>query len=195
MLFRLFMLGYLKDIIVAEKVNKIIVHRYESPCGALILGSCGDRLCLCDWPSGRHHERVRHRLSRLLDAEFTAGTSAVIETTMIQLDEYFAGQRREFDVPLMFAGTEFQKQVWNELLLIPHGRTTTYGELARRIGHPAAVRAIATAVGSNALSILVPCHRVLGADGALTGYAGGLPAKRHLLALENSLPVEIEQLC
>ena len=168
-------------------MNKIIVHRYESPCGALILGSCGDRLCLCDWPSGRHHERVRHRLSRLLDAEFTAGTSAVIETTMIQLDEYFAGQRREFDVPLMFAGTEFQKQVWNELLLIPHGRTTTYGELARRIGHPAAVRAIANAVGSNALSVLVPCHRVLGADGALTGYAGGLSAKRHLLALETPL--------
>lgn len=114
---------------------------------------------------------------------------------MIQLDEYFAGQRREFDVPLMFAGTEFQKVVWDELMLIPHGRTTTYGELARRIGRPAAVRAIANAVGSNALSILVPCHRVIGADGALTGYAGGLPAKRHLLALENSLPVEIEQLC
>ena len=82
---------------------------------------------------------------------------------MTQLDEYFAGERREFDVPLMFAGTEFQKQVWNELLQIPFSRTTTYGELARRIGHPAAV----------------------GADGTLTGYAGGLPAKRHLLNLES----------
>lgn len=142
---------------------------------------------MCDSVTERHHARVRRRLSRLLDAEFTEGTSAVIETTMIQLDEYFAGERREFDVPLMFAGTEFQKQVWNELLQIPYGRTTTYGELARRIGHPGAVRAIANAVGSNALSVLVPCHRVLGADGALTGYAGGLPAKRHLLALENAL--------
>lgn len=113
--------------------------------------------------------------------------SAVIETAEARLDEYFAGQRREFDVPLMFAGTEFQKAVWNELMLIPHGRTTTYGELARRIGRPAAVRAIANAVGSNALSILVPCHRVIGADGTLTGYAGGLCAKRHLLALENAL--------
>lgn len=140
---------------------------------------------MCDWTAEPHHERVRRRLSRLLDVEFTDGTSAVIETAEIQLDEYFADERREFDVPLMFAGTEFQKAVWNELMLIPPGRTTTYGELARRIGHPAAVRAIANAVGSNALSILVPCHRVIGADGTLTGYAGGLPAKRHLLALES----------
>lgn len=162
----------------------------------MILGSCGDRLCLCDWTAqchkdmcdsvtARHHERVRRRLSRLLGAEFIEGTSAVIEIAVTQLDEYFAGERREFDVPLMFAGTEFQKAVWNELMLIPPGRTTTYGELARRIGRPAAVRAIANAVGSNALSVLVPCHRVLGADGTLTGYAGGLPAKRHLLALES----------
>lgn len=168
-------------------MNQIIVHRYESPCGALILGSCGDRLCLCDWPAEPHHKRVRRRLSRLLGAEFTEGTSAVIATAEARLDEYFAGERREFDVPLMFAGTEFQKAVWNELLLIPHGRTMTYGELARRIGRPAAVRAIANAVGSNALSILVPCHRVIGSDGTLTGYAGGLSAKRHLLALETPL--------
>ena len=153
----------------------------------MILGSCGDRLCLCDWTVEPHHERVRRRLSRLLGAEFTEGTSAVIETAEARLDEYFASERREFNVPLMFAGTEFQKTVWNELLLIPHGRTTTYGELARRIGRPAAVRAIANAVGSNALSILVPCHRVIGSDGTLTGYAGGLPAKRHLLALETPL--------
>lgn len=168
-------------------MNQIIVHRYESPCGALILGSCGDCLCLCDWPAEPHHKRVRRRLSLLLGAEFTEGTSAVIATAEAGLDEYFAGERREFDVPLMFAGTEFQKAVWNELLLIPHGRTMTYGELARRIGRPAAVRAIANAVGSNALSILVPCHRVIGSDGTLTGYAGGLSAKRHLLALETPL--------
>ena len=142
---------------------------------------------MCGSATERHHERVRRRLFRLLDAEFTDGTSAVIETAVTQLDEYFAGERREFDVPLMFAGTEFQKAVWNALSRIPYGRTETYGELARRIGRPAAVRAIANAVGSNALSILVPCHRVIGVDGALTGYAGGLPAKRHLLNLENAL--------
>ncbi len=140
---------------------------------------------MCDWTAEPHHERVRRRLSRLLGAEFTEGTSAVIETAEARLDEYFAGERREFDVPLMFAGTEFQKTVWDALSRIPYGRTETYGELARRIGRPAAVRAIANAVGSNALSILVPCHRVIGADGTLTGYAGGLCAKRHLLALEN----------
>ena len=140
---------------------------------------------MCDSATERHHERVRRRLSRLLDVEFTEGTSAVIEAAVTQLDEYFAGERREFDVPLMFAGTEFQKQVWNELLQIPFSRTTTYGELARRIGHPAAVRAIANAVGSNALSVLVPCHRVLCDGGTLSDYAGGLPAKRHLLNLES----------
>lgn len=140
---------------------------------------------MCDWPAEPHHKRVRRRLSRLLGAEFTEGTSAVIATVEAQLDEYFAGERREFDVSLMFAGTEFQKAVWDALSRIPYGRTETYGELARRIGRPAAVRAIANAVGSNALSILVPCHRVIGADGTLTGYAGGLCAKRHLLALES----------
>lgn len=140
---------------------------------------------MCDWTVEPHHERVRRRLSRLLDAEFTEGTSAVIETAEARLDEYFAGERREFDVPLMFAGTEFQKQVWNALSRIPYGHTVTYGELARRLGRPAAVRAIANAVGSNALSVLVPCHRVIGADGTLTGYAGGLCAKRHLLVLES----------
>lgn len=151
----------------------------------MILGSCGDCLCMCDWTVEPHHERMRRRLSRLLGAEFTEGTSAVIATAEAQLDEYFAGERREFDVSLMFAGTEFQKAVWDALSRIPYGRTETYGELARRIGRPAAVRAIANAVGSNALSILVPCHRVIGADGTLTGYAGGLCAKRHLLALES----------
>lgn len=140
---------------------------------------------MCDWTVEPHHERVRRRLSRLLGAEFTEDTSAVIETVEAQLDEYFAGERREFDVSLMFAGTEFQKAVWDALSRIPYGRTETYGELARRIGRPAAVRAIANAVGSNALSILVPCHRVIGADGTLTGYAGALCAKRHLLALES----------
>lgn len=158
----------------------------------MILGSCGDCLCMCDWPVEPHHERVRRRLSRLLGAEFTEGTSAVIATAEAQLDEYFAGERREFDVSLMFAGTEFQKAVWDALSRIPYGRIETYGELARRIGRPAAVRAIANAVGSNALSILVPCHRVIGADGALTGYAGGLPAKRHLLALENPLTAPLD---
>jgi methylated-DNA-[protein]-cysteine S-methyltransferase len=103
-----------------------------------------------------------------------------------QLGEYFAGQRREFSVQLDFAGTEFQNQVWQALLAIPFGQTRTYGEIARQIGKPAAVRAVGAANGRNPISIIAPCHRVIGSTGKLTGFAGGLEAKAHLLALEDA---------
>ena len=101
-----------------------------------------------------------------------------------QLDEYFARQRREFDVPLLLVGTDFQKTVWRELLKIPFGVTFSYGDMARRIGKPGAVRAVANANGANSISVFVPCHRVIGSDNSLTGYGGGLDAKRMLLELE-----------
>ena len=101
-----------------------------------------------------------------------------------QLDEYFAGQRSVFDVPLLFLGTDFQKRVWRELLDIPYGTTVSYVEMARRIGMPKAVRAVANANGANIISIFAPCHRVIGSNHSLTGYRGGLEAKRALLALE-----------
>lgn len=164
--------------------NIIKVRPYESPCGVLMLGSSGDRLCLCDWQTGRQRERVARRLERLLDAEFESGTSPVVEAAADQLDLYFAGKLRTFDVPLLFAGTEFQKTVWNGLLEIPFGQTVSYPELARRIGMPEAVRAVANANGANAISIFAPCHRVIGSDRSLTGYGGGLDVKRMLLALE-----------
>lgn len=167
-----------------EEKQTIRTMRYASPCGALLLGSFGDRLCLCDWRTEPHGGRVDRRLKRLLHAGFEPGASAVIEQAVRQLDEYFAGRRRAFDVPLLFAGTDFQKTVWNELLKIPFGTTISYGELARRIGMPEAVRAVANANGANALSIFAPCHRVIGSDRSLTGYAGGLAAKRALLELE-----------
>jgi len=170
------------------KVKNIIkIKRYESPCGVLMLGSFGDRLCLCDWQIENHSERVDRRLKRILNAEYEEGTSEVIEKTEKQLDEFFAGQRREFDVPLLFVGTDFQKMVWNELLKIPYGETISYGEMARRIGMPGAVRAVANANGANSMSILTPCHRVIGSDHSLTGYGGGLAAKRLLLKLEGVL--------
>jgi methylated-DNA-[protein]-cysteine S-methyltransferase len=101
-----------------------------------------------------------------------------------QLSEYFAGTRQEFDVPLHSEGTPFQQQVWRELVRIPFGTTITYAELARRIGQPSASRAVGNANGRNPISILVPCHRVVGADGKLTGYAGGVEKKKWLLAFE-----------
>ena len=167
-----------------KEKNIIRVKRYDSPCGALMLGSCGDRLCLCDWQVEKHRDHVNRRLKRVLNAEFEEGTSAVIEKATEQLDEFFAGKRREFDIPLLFVGTDFQKTVWNELLKIPYGETISYGEMARRIGMPKAVRALANANGTNSISIFAPCHRVIGSDHSLTGYGGGLDTKRRLLELE-----------
>lgn len=105
-----------------------------------------------------------------------------------QLTEYFAGQRREFDLPLAPAGTDFQRRVWELLREIPYGETVTYGELARRLGNPRAARAVGMACNRNPIAIVVPCHRVVGSTGSLTGYAGGLDAKAFLLKLEGALP-------
>lgn len=158
--------------------------RYDSPCGLLTLGSLGDRLCLCDWQVEGHSDRVRSRLRRLLSAEFVEASSEVTSRAARELDEYFAGQRKAFDLPLLFAGTAFQKAVWSELLHIAYGETLSYAELALRLGMPRAVRAVANANGANALSLFVPCHRVIGSRHTLTGYAGGLAAKEYLLRLE-----------
>lgn len=161
--------------------NTIFILPYHTPCGTLLLGSFNNRLCLCDWQEEHHRERVDRRLQRLLHAETAQGTSPVIAQAITQLDEYFAGTRRAFSVPLLFAGTAFQQSVWNELLHIPYSTTISYADLAQRIGKPTAVRAVANATGANALSIFVPCHRVIGTNGSLTGYAGGLPTKQWLL--------------
>src|SRR5262245_45620166 len=111
-------------------------------------------------------------------------SDAPFDAAREQLAEYFAGKRQQFDVPLKLSGTPFQMQVWRELVRIPFGTTITYAELARRIGRPAASRAVGHANGRNPISIIVPCHRVIGANGKLTGYAGGIDRKQWLLALE-----------
>ena len=108
----------------------------------------------------------------------------VLMVTEKQLKEYFEGTRKRFDIPIAFNGTEFQKQVWSELLNIPYGKYVTYGVQASKIGRPKAVRAVGACNGKNPISIIVPCHRVIGASGSLTGYAGGLSVKQKLLKLE-----------
>lgn len=165
--------------------NIIITKSYESPCGTLLLGSLEGELCLCDWQEGKHHNKVLRRLQRALQAEYENGTSVIIGKTTRELDEFFTGKRQTFDIPLLFTGTGFQKEVWNELLKIDFGQSISYAELTRRLGRPESIRAVANAIGANAISILVPCHRVIGSDHSLTGYAGGLSAKRLLLELES----------
>lgn len=112
---------------------------------------------------------------------------AVLTETGRQLDEYFAGERTDFELPLAPAGTEFQRQVWDGLCAIPYGETISYGELAQRIGRPNAQRAVGLANGRNPIAVVVPCHRVIGADGSLTGYGGGLDRKQLLLGLERGV--------
>lgn len=108
----------------------------------------------------------------------------VLRETAKQLNEYFSGKRRKFELPLKFSGTEFQHRVWHALTEIPFGETRTYSQLARHIGNPAACRAVGLANGKNPIAVIVPCHRVIGADGSLTGFGGGLPRKEWLLGHE-----------
>jgi methylated-DNA-[protein]-cysteine S-methyltransferase len=154
-------------------------HEIETPIGTLLLAGDGERLTRIHFQSGPRPLRPPPQWIA------TAGPFA---NAIEQLKAYFAGQCRHFDLPLSPAGTEFQRRVWRALRDIPYGETISYGELARRVGNPRASRAVGLANGANPLPIVVPCHRVIGANGTLTGFGGGLPIKRALLALEGTLP-------
>ena len=157
-------------------MNQVLFTRAPSPLGPLLLVGTEDALTSIWLPSGRDR-----RLEP--DPDWIESRAPFAEAVR-QLDAYFAGQLRQFDLPLAPKGTAFQQRVWRALLDIPYGETVSYGELARRIARPAAFRAVGAANGQNPLSIVIPCHRVIGSDGRLTGYGGGLPAKSTLLALE-----------
>ncbi|MCM1137552.1 MAG: methylated-DNA--[protein]-cysteine S-methyltransferase [Duncaniella sp.] len=164
----------------------ITVKVYKSPCGELLLGSCSDSLCLCDWISeDKRRKRIDNRILRGVQGFFKEGTSPTIERAIKELKEYFKGERTQFDIPLLTIGTDFQNRVWEELLRIPYGSTMSYGLLAAKMGCPNSVRAVANANGANAISIFIPCHRIIGSNNSLTGYAGGIPAKAYLLNLED----------
>jgi len=130
--------------------------------------------------------RIGFRDSKKDFVGFTAAETPLIKKAAAQLEEYFAGRRVKFDLPLAPAGTEFQRSVWKALQTIPSGETRSYGEIAARIGNPKASRAVGMANNRNPIAIVIPCHRVIGSDGSLTGYAGGLESKRYLLDLEKS---------
>lgn len=151
-----------------------------SPVGLLTLVASDAGLRAILWEDD---DPARVRIGQIAEK---ADHPVLIETAT-QLRAYFAGDRRAFDLPLDFHGTDFQKRVWRELLAIPFGETRSYGDLAQRIGSPGASRAVGAANGRNPISIVAPCHRVIGANGSLTGFAGGLEAKHFLLRLEGSL--------
>ena len=164
----------------------LVTHHYGSPCGTLLLAAVDDRLCLCDWTTASHQHRLLARLLHHCQAVEHEGLSPIIEQATAWLDEYFSGLCPSWRLPFNPSGTPFQRRVWAGLLDIPYGCTLSYGALARSLGMPRAVRAVAGAVGANPLSLFVPCHRVTGSHGALGGYAGGEAAKRWLLDHEHA---------
>ena len=168
-------------------MRTISIQTYRSPIGELLLGSFEGRLCLADIKYRRMRTTIDSRIQEGLDAEYVEGDSPVIKETIAQMQAYFAGERKTFSIPLLMVGTDFQKSVWEELMKIPYGTTSSYLELSRNMGNEKSVRAVASANGANAIAILIPCHRIIGSNGDLVGYAGGLPAKKKLLALENNL--------
>jgi len=170
-------------------MNQIAIQYWQSPVGELMLGSYGEKLCLLDWTVRKARERVDRRLQNVLNAAYAEGTSAVIEETIRELKAYFDNERKTFDIPLLMIGTDFQRSVWEALLQIPYGSTASYRDLAKSIGNEKGVRAVASAVGANVISIVIPCHRIIGSDGTLTGYAGGLEVKKKLLELEQRSPI------
>jgi len=168
-------------------MNKISIQYYKSPIGELLLGSYEGKLCLADMKYRKMRTTIDSRIQKGLKAEYVEESSEIIDATIKQMKEYFAHERKDFDIPLLMVGTEFQQSVWHGLLKIHYGTTASYLELSKNIGNKKAVRAVASANGANAISIMIPCHRIIGSDGSLTGYAGGLPAKKKLLELENNL--------
>ena len=170
----------------------IVQTTCPSPLGAITLAATPQGL------AGVWFDGQQHLPPALLQAPATWPMDAshpVLRLASQQLAEYFAGQRQHFDLPLdLSGGTDFQQAVWRALLAIEPGQTQSYGQVSQHIGRPTAVRAVGAAIGRNPVSIIVPCHRVLGANGSLTGYAGGLPRKTHLLTLEGALPRSAELL-
>lgn len=166
---------------------QIKIQYHKTPVGELILGEYNNQLCLADWRYRKMRSAIDKRIQKGLKAEYIEENGEIITKTIHQLNEYFNGERQEFDIPILFVGSDFQKQVWQALVKTPFGTTETYLGLTQKLGNEKAIRAVATANGANAISILVPCHRIIGSDGDMVGYAGGISAKKKLLELEGSL--------
>ncbi|MFO7772867.1 MAG: methylated-DNA--[protein]-cysteine S-methyltransferase [Dehalococcoidia bacterium] len=165
-------------------MHQINIQYHKTGIGELILGSFRGRLCLLSFGTPHIRQTVNRMIREGLDAGFVEQDDEVLERTREQLDEYLGGIRREFDIPLLLVGTDFQRSVWNELLQVPYGATSTYLQIARAVGNEKAVRAVGSANRANPIAIIVPCHRIIGSDGELVGYGGGLSVKKRLLKLE-----------
>lgn len=166
---------------------KPLLREHTTMLGTLVLGAAGGKLCLAEWKHTLRPGQAMRRIERAViePAEFWAD-SYVLDQAVRQLDEYFSGTRTKFDIPLLFCGTDFQRSVWETLTHIPYGVWLSYSTFAEISGHPGSCRAVAGAVASNPISIIVPCHRIIGRNLKLTGYAGTIPVKKSLLELEDT---------
>jgi AraC family transcriptional regulator of adaptative response/methylated-DNA-[protein]-cysteine methyltransferase len=173
----------------SQSRGKQIIHitRLESPLGPLFACATENGICLLEFTDRKMLETELKMLTKLFDASVVHGECQHFDILRIQLQEYFNGKRKEFSIPLDSPGTDFQKAVWNELQRIPYGTTRSYKEQAAALNKPGAVRAVANANGMNRISIVIPCHRVIGDNGHLTGYGGGLWRKKYLLDLESNV--------
>src|SRR3954471_1564874 len=164
--------------------RRAYLKRISTPISEMVAVATETHLLMFEFERRHMYEQQLERVKRVAKGEIEDGESPVFDTLRTQLAEYFRGDRREFNVPLEVPGTDFQMRVWDALRRIPCGTTTSYGRLASSIGQPDAVRAVARANGDNRVAIIIPCHRVIGSNGSLVGYGGGLSRKKWLLQLE-----------
>ncbi len=169
-------------------MNAIHIQHYKTKIGELILGSFDQKLCLLDFRYRRMRTTVDRRIKTGLDADFVEQDDDVLQQARQQLDEYLAQKRKEFTLPILTVGTDFQKSVWNALIKVPYGTTSTYLQLAKDINNEKAVRAVASANGANSIGLIIPCHRIIETNGGLGGYGGGVAIKKRLLKLERLNP-------
>jgi len=163
----------------------ISLKRIDTPLGRMRLGATNKGICLFDFQYRRSIEGIMDRIEKLLDDKFQEAEHEHFAILEDQVAEYFAGTRKVFDLPLHLVGSDFQKSVWKALLEIPYGETRSYKQQSLVLGNEKAIRAVAAANGDNSLAVIVPCHRIVGEDGSLTGYSGGLQRKKWLLDFES----------
>ncbi len=167
--------------------KSINITFHKTKIGELILASYKEKLCLLDYRYRRMRKTIDNRIISGLNADYIEKDDELLKETRKQIDEYLLRERKNFTIPIITVGTEFQKTVWNALLEVKYGETVSYQELAIRINNKKAVRAVASANGANAIGLIIPCHRIIGSNGKLGGYAGGLSTKKRLLKLEEKV--------
>lgn len=176
-----------QPVIKGKDTTLIHLNRVETPLGPMLAGTTDEALCLLEFTDRRMLNTQLQILSRKLNATYVPGSNKITKLVAEQITAYFEGKLKDFTVPLLLPGTEFQQAVWSQLQTIPLGGTRSYKEQARIIGNEKAERAVARANGDNRIAIIIPCHRVIGSDGSLTGYGGGLWRKKYLLELEKGV--------